>query len=143
MKGASILSVNYILTGASKHCHMRADPNQAHVIAAAAARFLRREMARASSLSPSPGKHPSEEAVQALTSARQAMTSVRRDLSRIMQAFDSSSLVQALDSYSVPIPGTDLQNTTEGVDFDQMDAVPDYALVPSTIIFEWNFLSCS
>ena len=99
-------------------------------------------MARASSLSPSPGEHPSEEAmqamtraVQAMTRARQAMTRVRRDLSRIMQAFDSSSLVQALDSYSVPIPGTDPQNTTEGVDCDQMDAVPDYSLaviIPST-----------
>ena len=55
-------------------------------------------MTRASSLSPSPGECPSEEAVQALTS-------VRRALSRIMQAFDSSSLVQALDSYSsVPSP---------------------------------------
>ena len=92
-------------------------------------------MARASSLSPSPGEHPSEEAVQALTRAWQAMTRVRRDLSRIMQAFDSSSLVQALDSYSVPSPGTDPQNTTEEINFDQMNAVPDYSLaviIPST-----------
>ena len=48
-----------------------------------------------------------------------------------MQAFDSSSLVQALDSYLVPIPGTDPQNTTDEVNFDQMetDAVPGYSLV--------------
>ena len=80
-------------------------------------------MARASSLSPSPGECPSEEAVQALTS-------VRHTLSRIMQAFDSSSLVQALDSYSlVHIPGSGPQNTTDEVNLDQMNAVPDYSLV--------------
>ena len=74
-------------------------------------------------------------AVQAMTRARQAMTCAWRDLSRIMHAFYSSFLVQALDSYSVPIPGTDPQNTTEGVAFDQMDAFPDYSLaviIPST-----------
>ena len=61
-----------------------------------------------------------------------ALTSVRRALGRIMQAVDSSSLVQALDSSSsVPIPGSDPQNTTDEVNFDQMetDAVPDYSLV--------------
>ena len=87
-------------------------------------------MAMASSLRPSLGECPSEEAVRALTS-------VRRALGRIMQAFDSSSLVQALDSYSlVPIPGSDPQNTTDEVNFDQMetDAVPDYSRALVVII---------
>ena len=109
------------LNSSSNH----ADPDKYCITVAAASRFLRREMARASSLSPSPGECPSEEAVQALI-----MTSVRRALSRIMQALDSSSLVQALDFYSsVPIPGSDPQNTTDEVNFDQMNAVPDYSLV--------------
>lgn len=68
-------------------------------------------MARASSLSPFPGKCSSEEAVQALASVRCA-------LSRIMQAFESSSLVQALDSYSSVHQGSDPQNTTDEVNFD-------------------------
>ena len=53
-----------------------------------------------------------------------------------MQTVDSSSLVQVLDSYSVPIPGTDPQNNTEGFDDEQMEMneVPDYcfvAIIPS------------
>ena len=99
------------------------------------------------SLNPSHGNHPSEEdmqammrAVQVMARARHVMTRARRDLSHIMQTVDSSSLVQVLDSYSVPIPGissTDSQNNTEGFDDEQMEMneVPDYcfvAIIPSS-----------
>ena len=73
-------------------------------------------MAMASSLGPPPGGCPSEEDVRALTSARRA-------LGFVVQTLDSSS--------SVPLPGADPQNTTDEVNFDQMetDEVPDYSLV--------------
>lgn len=127
-------------------------PHQARSIAAAVQRLLNREiersssdMSRASSLRPGPCpvEHTCEDDVQAMertlqamTRARQVMTRARRDLSHIMQTVDSSSLVQVLDSYSVPIPGTDPQNNTEEFDDDimEMNEVPDYcfvAIIPS------------
>ena len=103
-------------------------------------------MSRALSIHPGPchgtctGEHTCEH-VQAMERALQAMKRVgqttfrvRRDLSHIMQTVDSSSLVQVLDSYSAPIPGTDPQDNTEGFDDEQMEMneVPDYCFVAIT-----------
>ena len=103
-------------SSAPKYSNHTSDLARSSLIAAAASRFLRREMAMASSLAPPPGGCPSEEAVHALTSARRA-------LGFVVPALDSSS--------SVPLPGADPQNTTDEVNFDQMetDEVPYYSLV--------------
>ena len=79
--------------------------------------------ALASSLGSSSSMSPSEEAARALTSAQRALGFF------VQASLDSSITLDS--SSSVPPPVADPQNTTDEVNFDQMetDEVTDYSLV--------------